>query len=68
MESLLLTVEQAAKVIGIGRSKLYELLEKGHIESVRIGRARRVPVSSLEGYVNRILEDAVTLGADKPDN
>jgi excisionase family DNA binding protein len=43
MEKLLLTAEEAAAVLGIGRTKLYELLRAGVIESVRIDGCRRVP-------------------------
>lgn len=54
MERLLLTPEEAAGAIGIGRSKLYELLRTGRIESVRIGGSRRVPRQALEEYVDRL--------------
>jgi excisionase family DNA binding protein len=51
---LLLKPEEAAEVLGIGRSTLYELLAAGQIESVHIGKARRIPVASLEQYVERL--------------
>ena len=51
---LLLRPEEAAEVLGIGRSKLYELLAAGRIESVRIGSSRRVPVEGLHDYVQRL--------------
>ena len=51
MEKLLLTPEQAAEALSIGRSKLYELLAKGAIESVRIGTSRRIPVAALERFI-----------------
>jgi len=47
-ERLLLTVEEAAQRLGIGRSLFYELLALGDIESVRIGRLRRIPLGALE--------------------
>lgn len=58
MERLLLTPKEAADAIGIGRSKLYELLRSGRIESVRIGGSRRVPRQALEEYVDRLRADA----------
>ena len=58
MDRLLLTPEDAAELLGVGRTKLYELLRVGAIESVRIGRARRVPASALHDYVTRLREDA----------
>lgn len=51
---LLLRPEEAAQVLGIGRSTVYELLAAGAIESVHIGKARRIPVASLEQYVQRL--------------
>ena len=54
MEKLLLTPEQAAEALSIGRSKLYELLANGAIESVRIGSRRRVPAAALDCYIESI--------------
>lgn len=58
MDRLLLIPEDAAKIIGVGRTKLYELLRTGAIESVRIGRARRIPADALHDYVTRLRHDA----------
>lgn len=52
MDKLLLTPDEAARVLGIGRSKLYELLRAGVVESVRIGTCRRVPAAALSDYVD----------------
>lgn len=54
MEKLLLTPEETAEVMGIGRSKVYELLREGALESVRIGGSRRVPTAAVEEYVRRL--------------
>ncbi len=48
---LLLTVEEAADRLGIGRSLMYELIQDGAVESVRVGRLRRVPVEALTEFV-----------------
>jgi excisionase family DNA binding protein len=47
----LLTVVEAARELGISRSKLYELLADGELSSVRIGRTRRIAVAELEEFV-----------------
>ena len=52
---LLLTVDEAAERLGLGRTKVYELLNRGELASVRIGTARRVPASALETYIERLL-------------
>lgn len=48
-----LTVEQAAKRLGIGRTLMYALVTNGDIESVTIGRLRRIPVECVTEYLNR---------------
>jgi excisionase family DNA binding protein len=47
----LLTVVEAARELGISRSKVYELLADGELPSVRIGRTRRIAVTALEEFV-----------------
>jgi excisionase family DNA binding protein len=53
---LLLTVQEAAQALGIGRSVVYELLLAGDLSGVRIGRTRRIPVSELERFIAARLE------------
>jgi len=48
---LLLTLPEASHVLAISRSKLYDLLNSGHLPSVHIGRSRRVRVEDLENFV-----------------
>lgn len=50
-DQLLLRPEEAARALGIGRSKLFELLAIGDLPVVRIGRATRVPASALRRWV-----------------
>jgi excisionase family DNA binding protein len=54
MEKVLLTVEEAATVMAIGRTKMFELIATGAVESVRIGSSRRVPSAAVEAYVQRL--------------
>jgi excisionase family DNA binding protein len=54
VEKLLLTAEETAEVLGIGRSKVYELLRAGVIQSVRIGACRRIPAAAVTEYVERL--------------
>ncbi len=53
VEPLLLAMRDAARVLGIGRSTLYELIAAGEIEVVHIGRSARVPVAALHEFVER---------------
>lgn len=52
MDKLLLTPEEAAEALSIGRSKLYQLLAAGALQSVTIGSSRRVPVEALRVFVD----------------
>jgi excisionase family DNA binding protein len=58
MMKLLLTPEEAAESLSISRSKLYELLAAGDVESLRIGGSRRIPFDALEDFVDRHRVDA----------
>lgn len=51
---LLYKPEAAAAALGIGRSKVFELIAAGQIETVQIGRSRRVPAQALVAYVDRL--------------
>lgn len=51
-DRILLTVEEAARQLSIGRTKAYELISTGDLPSIRIGRAVRVSLSDLREWVN----------------
>jgi len=55
---LLLRIEEAAKQLGIGRSLMYRLVMSGAIESVRLGRLRRIPAECLGEHVRRLRDEA----------
>jgi excisionase family DNA binding protein len=50
---LLLTIPQAASVLAVGRTTVYELIGAGDLEAVHIGRSVRVPVDALRSFVDR---------------
>jgi excisionase family DNA binding protein len=52
-QRLLLTVSEAAQQLGIGRSLLYELLAEGQVESIHVGRLRRIPIDALADFIDR---------------
>lgn len=51
MNKLLLTPAEAAKVLGIGRSKTYQLLQSGQLQSVHIGSCRRIPLDAVHNFL-----------------
>lgn len=56
MDKLLFTPQEAASALGIGRSKLYELMQAGELESVHIGTCRRVTADALARFVEKLQE------------
>ena len=57
-ERLLLTIPEVADRLGLGRSFIYQLVMKGEIPSIKIGRARRVPSKGLEDFVAARIGDS----------
>jgi excisionase family DNA binding protein len=54
MPPLLLTPLEAARLLGISRSKVYALMKTGEIDWVTIGACRRIPHGDLVDYVERL--------------
>ncbi len=52
-QKLAYTVAEAAKLMSISRSLLYELIHSGRIQSVKFGRSRRIT----EDQMRRFLDD-----------
>ena len=48
---LLYTPEEAAELLRLGRSRIYELLASGQLPSLTIGRSRRIPADALRAWV-----------------
>jgi excisionase family DNA binding protein len=59
MERLLLTVEEAAELLHLGRSTVFDLIRSGELPSVKIGRSRRIPADSLRDFARRLSEECV---------
>jgi excisionase family DNA binding protein len=55
MDKLLMNPKEAAEMLSISRSKLYELLAAGTLPSVRIDGCRRIAVDVLRAYVDQLL-------------
>jgi excisionase family DNA binding protein len=54
----LLTVEEAAQALKVGRTRMFALLREGRIASVRIGTSRRVPEPAIAAYVDELMSEA----------
>ncbi|BAI97995.1 hypothetical protein Sj15T_23980 [Sphingobium sp. TA15] len=53
-EPYLCSVSDAAKMLGVGRTKLYDMIAKGEILSMQIGTRRLVKVASIRALIERL--------------
>ena len=51
---ILYSVEEAAGLLGIGRTFMFHLLATGEIDSLKIGRLRKIPRDAIDGYIDRL--------------
>lgn len=56
-DEYLLTVDEAARRLGMGRTYVYTLVLRGELPSVKLGRSRRVPVQALREYVRALTDE-----------
>jgi excisionase family DNA binding protein len=57
--SVLLTVEEAAELLRLGRTRTFDLVMHGNIQSVKIGRRRLVVREGLALYVSELLASQI---------
>jgi excisionase family DNA binding protein len=53
---ILLTVNQVAARLNISRSLVYDLVLSGELPSIKIQKARRIPVTELEAFITKQLQ------------
>jgi excisionase family DNA binding protein len=63
---LLLTVRQAADLVGVGRTTMYKLMEAGELPSVHVGASRRIPLSAVYNYVESLCRSEVDVHGGGP--
>ena len=54
--ALLCSVEEAAAILGISRTAVFQLLKENRLRSVKIQKRRLVPLSALDQFVHDLLE------------
>lgn len=55
--ALALGIDEAARVIGVARSMMYEIVARGEIESFKLGRRRLILTKALDAYINRVAKE-----------
>jgi len=63
LESILLTPEEAAEMLRLGRVTVYKLIQTGELASITIGKARRIPRRALDDYIAKRLMIAARVSA-----
>lgn len=53
MRPITVRVPEACRITGIGRSKLYELIQSGDISTIKVGTMTLIPVASIEAFLAR---------------
>lgn len=54
--SLLCTVDEAARLLSLGRSSIYLLLGSGQLRSVKVGGRRLIPRAALDELIDGLME------------
>jgi excisionase family DNA binding protein len=57
MNKRLLSANEVSDVMGVGRTKVYELMASGRLVSVKIGARRLVPVEKVDEYIERLVHE-----------
>jgi len=57
-EKKLLTIDEAARRLGIGRSHAYLFVQRGELQSIKLGRSRRVPAQALDTFIEKLRAEA----------
>lgn len=53
MDAMLVSIPDAGRALSLGRSKVYQLIGEGQLETVTIGRRRLVRVASVKALAER---------------
>jgi excisionase family DNA binding protein len=54
VEPVLLTVEEAARALHIGRSRVFSLIKSGELVSVKIGHSRRISTDAVRDFARAL--------------
>ena len=55
---MLFSVEEVADILHIGRSTVFKLIKDGKIQSIKLGRSRRIPIDAMQDYVDDLIGES----------
>jgi excisionase family DNA binding protein len=58
IDPLLVRVEEAARLLSLSRSMIYEMMNSGELPYVRCGTARRIPVAEIHAWISSQLRQS----------
>jgi excisionase family DNA binding protein len=61
-EPVLYSVEEAADLLGIGRTFMFRLIRTGQIQSFKIGKRRKITSDAIHEYINRLQREQADTG------
>lgn len=54
MQPLLVSITESCRLLGVGRTKLYELIASGELQLRKIGRKSLIAMSDLQRWAERL--------------
>ena len=66
-EPLLLSAEEAAAQLRVSRARMFDLIRKRKVVSVKVGASRRVSYDSLRAYVDQLIAEQAPAGPEGAD-
>jgi excisionase family DNA binding protein len=58
VERALLSIPEAGEALHLGETKVKELVARGELLSVKIGKSRRIPATAVQAFVERLVSEA----------
>ena len=52
MRPITVRIREACRITGIGRSKLYELIQAGELQTIKVGSITLIPVASIDRFLS----------------
>lgn len=57
-EPLACTIRETARLLSVGTRKVEYMIKSGELDSIKIGRARRVPRKAIDAYLQKLIDAA----------